>query len=122
MLGRSSFPPIGELPYLLTLAPRGFFWFQLIDEAQREPAERSARSSCSASLPIAAGLPPRSATRKVRTSRPSRMPTPSSSCVFVEVRFSEGMHETYLCRDLDGERHAITQLPGRLRRIAALAG
>ena len=23
------FPRIGELPYLLTLAPRGFFWFQL---------------------------------------------------------------------------------------------
>jgi maltose alpha-D-glucosyltransferase / alpha-amylase len=29
MLGRSKFPPIGELPYLLTLAPRGWFWFQL---------------------------------------------------------------------------------------------
>jgi maltose alpha-D-glucosyltransferase/alpha-amylase len=29
MLGRTSFPAIGELPYLLTLAPRGFFWFQL---------------------------------------------------------------------------------------------
>jgi maltose alpha-D-glucosyltransferase/alpha-amylase len=29
MLGRSRFPAIGELPYLLTLAPRGFFWFQL---------------------------------------------------------------------------------------------
>ena len=29
MLGRTAFPPIGELPYLLTLAPRGFFWFQL---------------------------------------------------------------------------------------------
>jgi maltose alpha-D-glucosyltransferase / alpha-amylase len=29
MFGRTSFPPIGELPYLLTLAPRGFFWFQL---------------------------------------------------------------------------------------------
>ena len=29
MLGRSRFPPIGELPYLLTMAPRGFFWFQL---------------------------------------------------------------------------------------------
>ncbi len=27
--GRTPFPPIGELPYLLTLAPRGFFWFQL---------------------------------------------------------------------------------------------
>jgi maltose alpha-D-glucosyltransferase/alpha-amylase len=29
MLGRTSFPAIGRLPYLLTLAPRGFFWFQL---------------------------------------------------------------------------------------------
>ncbi|HLY93215.1 MAG TPA: maltose alpha-D-glucosyltransferase [Gaiellaceae bacterium] len=29
MFGRTSFPPVGELPYLLTLAPRGFFWFQL---------------------------------------------------------------------------------------------
>jgi maltose alpha-D-glucosyltransferase / alpha-amylase len=29
MFGRTRFPPIGELPYLLTLAPRGFFWFQL---------------------------------------------------------------------------------------------
>ena len=29
MFGRSRFPTIGELPYLLTLAPRGYFWFQL---------------------------------------------------------------------------------------------
>jgi len=29
MLGRSRFPAIGSLPYLLTLAPRGFFWFDL---------------------------------------------------------------------------------------------
>jgi maltose alpha-D-glucosyltransferase/alpha-amylase len=29
MFGHSRFPAIGELPYLLTLAPRGFFWFQL---------------------------------------------------------------------------------------------
>jgi maltose alpha-D-glucosyltransferase/alpha-amylase len=29
MLGRSRFPRIGTLPYLLTLAPRGWFWFQL---------------------------------------------------------------------------------------------
>ena len=29
LIGRTRFPPIGELPYLLTLAPRGFFWFQL---------------------------------------------------------------------------------------------
>ncbi len=29
MFGRTSFPRIGQLPYLLTLAPRGFFWFTL---------------------------------------------------------------------------------------------
>jgi maltose alpha-D-glucosyltransferase/alpha-amylase len=29
MFGRTRFPRIGELPYLLTLAPRGFFWFLL---------------------------------------------------------------------------------------------
>jgi maltose alpha-D-glucosyltransferase / alpha-amylase len=29
MFGRSRFPQIGKLPYLLTLGPRGFFWFQL---------------------------------------------------------------------------------------------
>ncbi len=34
MLGRSQFPPIGDLPYLLTLAPRGWFWFQLRKEAE----------------------------------------------------------------------------------------
>ena len=34
MLGRTAFPAIGELPYLLTLAPRGFFWFQLRQEEQ----------------------------------------------------------------------------------------
>jgi maltose alpha-D-glucosyltransferase / alpha-amylase len=34
MLGRSRFPRIGELPYLLTLAPRGFFWFQLVAEEE----------------------------------------------------------------------------------------
>jgi len=29
MFGRTRFPRIGKLPYLLTLAPRGFFWFLL---------------------------------------------------------------------------------------------
>jgi maltose alpha-D-glucosyltransferase / alpha-amylase len=33
MFGRSRFPRIGELPYLLTLAPRGFYWF-LLEEAE----------------------------------------------------------------------------------------
>lgn len=29
MVGGSAFPPIGQLPYLLTLPPYGFYWFQL---------------------------------------------------------------------------------------------
>jgi maltose alpha-D-glucosyltransferase / alpha-amylase len=29
MFGRTRFPRIGQLPYLLTLAPRGFYWFLL---------------------------------------------------------------------------------------------
>jgi maltose alpha-D-glucosyltransferase/alpha-amylase len=36
MFGRTAFPPVGELSYLLTLAPRGFFWFLL---RQPETAE-----------------------------------------------------------------------------------
>jgi maltose alpha-D-glucosyltransferase / alpha-amylase len=31
VFGRSRFPRIGELRYLLTLAPRGFYWFQLVE-------------------------------------------------------------------------------------------
>ena len=30
-LVEARFPRIGELPYLLTLAPRGFYWFQLVE-------------------------------------------------------------------------------------------
>jgi maltose alpha-D-glucosyltransferase/alpha-amylase len=32
LFGRAKFPPIGELPYLLTLGARGFYWFELIEE------------------------------------------------------------------------------------------
>jgi maltose alpha-D-glucosyltransferase/alpha-amylase len=34
MLGGHPFPPIGELPYLLTLPAHGFFWFRLSTDAQ----------------------------------------------------------------------------------------
>jgi maltose alpha-D-glucosyltransferase/alpha-amylase len=33
MLGGAAFPPIGQLPYLLTLPPYGFYWFLLAGEA-----------------------------------------------------------------------------------------
>jgi maltose alpha-D-glucosyltransferase/alpha-amylase len=38
MFGRTRFPRIGELPYLLTLAPRGFYWF-LLEEPEAEEKE-----------------------------------------------------------------------------------
>src|SRR3546814_20395252 len=34
MTGRSPFPPIGDLPYLLTLPAHGFFWFLLAPTAE----------------------------------------------------------------------------------------
>jgi maltose alpha-D-glucosyltransferase/alpha-amylase len=33
MLGRRNFPPIGDQPYVVTLAPYGFFWFSLCEQA-----------------------------------------------------------------------------------------
>jgi maltose alpha-D-glucosyltransferase / alpha-amylase len=41
MFGRSRFPRIGQLPYLLTFAPRGFFWFTLEKEQTDDDEERS---------------------------------------------------------------------------------
>jgi maltose alpha-D-glucosyltransferase/alpha-amylase len=37
MLGRTRFPRIGELPYLVTLPPYGFFWFSLLQVADGLP-------------------------------------------------------------------------------------
>ena len=34
MLGRTAFPPIGELPYLLTISAYGFYWFKLAIDAE----------------------------------------------------------------------------------------
>ncbi len=36
MLGRTLFPPIGDLPYMITLAPYGFYWFQLRERDKSE--------------------------------------------------------------------------------------
>jgi maltose alpha-D-glucosyltransferase / alpha-amylase len=37
LMGRTTFPPIGDLPYLLTLGSHGFYWFRLSTEAD-EPS------------------------------------------------------------------------------------
>ena len=42
MLGRTIFPTIGELPYMITLAPYGFYWFQLQERDKSEPATQRA--------------------------------------------------------------------------------
>jgi maltose alpha-D-glucosyltransferase / alpha-amylase len=34
MFGRTRFPRIGDLPYLLTFGPRGFYWFQLREDEE----------------------------------------------------------------------------------------
>jgi maltose alpha-D-glucosyltransferase / alpha-amylase len=45
LLGRTNFPRIGEGPYIITLAPYGFYWFQLCEsvestiEDERAPQE-----------------------------------------------------------------------------------
>ena len=39
MLGRTRFPAIGELPYMITLAPYGFYWFELKERDKSEPVK-----------------------------------------------------------------------------------
>jgi maltose alpha-D-glucosyltransferase/alpha-amylase len=34
LLGRTTFPPVGDLPYLLTLPSHGFYWFRLAIDAE----------------------------------------------------------------------------------------
>ncbi len=42
LFGNTRFPPIGELPYFLTLGPHGFYWFslELDPQSRRGPAAR----------------------------------------------------------------------------------
>ncbi|MCP3472574.1 maltose alpha-D-glucosyltransferase [Bradyrhizobium sp. CCGUVB1N3] len=37
MLGRTRFPAIGEFPYMITLGPYGYYWFQLRERDKSEP-------------------------------------------------------------------------------------
>jgi maltose alpha-D-glucosyltransferase/alpha-amylase len=49
LFGRTSFPPIGDLPYLLTLGPHAFYWFAL--EAGH-PAAVETAASVEARVPV----------------------------------------------------------------------
>ena len=51
MVGGSAFPPIGQLPYLLTLPPYGFYWFQLAPPTRCPAGIRSRWRPCRTSRP-----------------------------------------------------------------------
>jgi maltose alpha-D-glucosyltransferase/alpha-amylase len=51
MLGQTEFPRIGELPYFLTLAPYGFYWFQLQEVHTSMTARTAPRADEAAALP-----------------------------------------------------------------------
>jgi len=48
MLGRTAFPPIGDLPYLLTISAYGFYWFRLTADAAQAVAGKRVRSTSGA--------------------------------------------------------------------------
>jgi len=53
LLGQTPFPPIGDLPYLLTLPRYGFYWFALAEESE-EPHWHEERLPVLAALPVLA--------------------------------------------------------------------
>ena len=104
IFGRSRFPRIGELPYLLTLAPRGFYWFQLVEDepAMTDVADLSCAATterCTTGSSPSAG----SAPRRARSSHIDMLDAVTlrdgarrcSCCALVEARFPTGTHETY---------------------------
>ncbi len=38
LFGQTEFPPIGDLPYFITLGPHGFYWFKLENVAAAKPS------------------------------------------------------------------------------------
>jgi maltose alpha-D-glucosyltransferase/alpha-amylase len=42
LTGRVPFPRIGELPYFVTLAPYGFYWFELVEQPRQDEPEAGA--------------------------------------------------------------------------------
>ncbi len=51
MLGGNAFPPIGQLNFLLTLAPYGFYWFALATENQMPSDTWNRPRACRTSPP-----------------------------------------------------------------------
>jgi maltose alpha-D-glucosyltransferase/alpha-amylase len=57
LTGRVEFPQIGVLPYMLTLAGHGFYWFELARPVEPQPDEHEERAGASlADSLLAAGV------------------------------------------------------------------
>ncbi len=124
MFGYNRFPPIGKLPYLLTLGPHAFYWF-VLEKSSAEPADGkpeatklsvrnawnevfagrtklSSRPHCAAGFPHIAGL-----VLKARTIQnviitdfspleQKSTPEKSECLALLQVEYVEGEPETYL--------------------------
>ena len=73
MIGGTSFPPLGELPYFLTLPPHGFYWFRLATEAAAPSwHEESPRYSEPPVIVLPAGREPSRSARRTPLRIPER--------------------------------------------------
>jgi maltose alpha-D-glucosyltransferase/alpha-amylase len=45
LFGHTDFPPIGDLPYFLTLSPYSFYWFQIVEKTSVETGQWLLRQS-----------------------------------------------------------------------------
>ena len=39
LFGHTDFPPIGDLPYFLTMAPYAFYWFQMVEKTSTDTSQ-----------------------------------------------------------------------------------
>ena len=127
MFGRTRFPRIGELPYLLTMAPRGFFWFQLkrdevrmtertgADRLRHEPAVVRARRRATCR------------TRRSSTASLLREETRDSSCCSSRSASTPGRTRRISCwrtrrSTLSPIRASVRELVSMMRRGVKMPG
>ena len=120
LFGTVPFPPVGDLPYFITLGPHGFYWFSLEPEQDREPLPRLTLSGGRRWDTLLAGSYDRrldaaliaflkdrrwfvSKSRAITSVEvidvipiPGTGETPSSAVVIVRVEFDHGSAEQYL--------------------------
>ena len=122
MFGRSRFPQIGELPYLLTLAPRGFFWFLLREEEREQPTSSTAGAGDRAAttrrglvewLQGSAGSGPRAATSPGAAGRGRHRPAPRLELPCAEVALRRRHARALPAAPADDPRRRRRQRAGR---------